>query len=934
MKDLFKAIATRRTWVPTFASLIALSGCGGGGGGGGNVTLTTDNQGNDPVVVEVPVAYVQRPLPDEPFDLRDPISFNPGARLFVRDRAATSADDKDLTTLITAIVAEEEGVAADTLAVDVKDIDASFDGSTLIFAARVIPEPVSENLDSRTWNLWTYDLAEGVAAYVIPSRIKRNEGVEAGGGHDMAPHFLPDDRIVFSSTRQVASQARQLNEGRGQLFAALDEDGRNPAAVLHLYDPRLRDEEFTQISFNLSHDLDPVVLSSGEIVFSRWNNTGTDHISLYRIDPAGFGLSPLYGFHSANSGTEGSQVVFTQARETDDGRLVSVIRQAQSNSLGGNIVTIDTTGFADFDVPLWENPGAAGPGQTPLSTREVRTDGGVSAGGQFGSVYALRDGSGRFLVTWSDCRVVDEDTELAAGVEPADGDLLPCVLQPDNQRAAPPLYGAWVYDPIADTQRPVVLPREGSLISEVIAIEPRNFSSLVPLPEDYDDTLAARTAGRLLIHSVYDVDGMDASPAGISAHAQPGTPAHATRPARFLRLIQPVPIPDDDVYEIPDYASGVAGGFREILGYVPVEPDGSVTVTVPANRPFSFAVLDSRGRRIGADHDYWLQLAPGETRQCTGCHEAGSRLPHGRTDSQPESSNPGAVALNGGTLGFPGTRSLNLFATQAGESMAQVWDFHRPLGNATAIDRELTTEPQYEDEWHAADVTPDAAINDRAFPTPWPPIANERPLLVNDLDPGQPGRIVINYIDHIQPIWERTREAIFDADGNPVDTCIGCHDSAGDTVVAAGQLDLSSLPSDLEPNHYRSYSELLMEDNEQWLSIDDALVDRQRLCSSVDETGNTVTITESIPLASAMSGGTAAGSQRFFDCFEGGDCGRPDTPPLPANCTEDDGVPVPATRNTVNHEGTLSEPELRLLSDWLDIGAQYYNNPFDTRLAE
>ena len=25
----------------------------------------------------------------------------------------------------------------------------------------------------------------------------------------------------------------------------------------------------------------------------------------------------------------------------------------------------------------------------------------------------------------------------------------------------------------------------------------------------------------------------------------------------------------------------------------------------------------------------------------------------------------------------------------------------------------------------------------------------------------------------------------------------------------------------------------------------------------------------------------------------------------------------------------LSEAELRLLSEWLDIGAQYYNNPFD-----
>jgi len=30
----------------------------------------------------------------------------------------------------------------------------------------------------------------------------------------------------------------------------------------------------------------------------------------------------------------------------------------------------------------------------------------------------------------------------------------------------------------------------------------------------------------------------------------------------------------------------------------------------------------------------------------------------------------------------------------------------------------------------------------------------------------------------------------------------------------------------------------------------------------------------------------------------------------------------------------ISAAELRLLSEWLDIGAQYFNNPFDPRLVE
>ena len=33
-----------------------------------------------------------------------------------------------------------------------------------------------------------------------------------------------------------------------------------------------------------------------------------------------------------------------------------------------------------------------------------------------------------------------------------------------------------------------------------------------------------------------------------------------------------------------------------------------------------------------------------------------------------------------------------------------------------------------------------------------------------------------------------------------------------------------------------------------------------------------------------------------------------------------------------SHEGWLSPAELRLLSEWTDIGAQYFNNPFDAPL--
>jgi Hydrazine synthase alpha subunit middle domain len=928
----------RSRLLPASALILStLTACGGGGGGdGGNISLVSGDQSADPVVLEIPIAYIRRPLPEQPFSIKNPLAFHPGAQLLVRDRASATAEETDITRQIASIVAEETGSSEAELAIDIKGLESSFDGKTLVFAARVVPEPVNANLENTTWNLWVFDIESQQASYLIPSRIKRNEGMEAGGAQDIDPHFLPDDRIVFSSTRQTALQARLLNEGRAQIFSSLDEDGNQPAAVLHVYDPLLRGEEFQQISFNLSHDLSPTVLSTGEVVFSRWNNTAGDHVSLYRVDPSGAALAPLYGFHSRNSGTEGAPVVFTQVREMEDGRLASVIHRDQPDSLGGEIVTIDTANYADYSQGLWHNPGASGNGHSSFSSNEVRSDGAKSRGGQYGSLYPLHDGTGRLLVTWSECRVIDENIELAEDTLPASGDVVPCTLQPDNDTLAPPLYGAWVYDPGSDTQRPVVLAKEGFWVSEIIAAENRVHADLRSRDASYNAGLAVDNKGQLRIDSVYDLDGTDISPAGIANHARPGSAAFSNRPARFLRIVYPVPIPDRDVFEVPRFAFGVttAFSFKEIAGYVPIEPDGSVSVNIPAQRAFSFDVLDQRGRRIGARHNYWLQLTPGEVLQCAGCHDHRSGLPHGLYHSQPASANPGARAVTGGGLGFANTDSQRLYATDVGQPMARTWDFHMPEDNPTEAVRQLAMAPAYQDDWHAPGAQPEASIDDRGYDPAWTDIPAERSLIAANLDPTEPGRIVINYIDHIQPIWLRSRTPVDDGLGGQVDHCLGCHNTQGDSTAAPGQLDLSALPSDQEPEHYRSYRELLRNDGEQWIDGGGSLADRQRSCVDTDDEGNELITVQTVTVEATMRAGSANGSSRFFACFEGGSCGPADAPALPDNCTEDALQVFPATRNTVDHRGMLSEAELHLLSEWLDIGAQYYNNPFDPRLSD
>ena len=107
-------------------------------------------------------------------------------------------------------------------------------------------------------------------------------------------------------------------------------------------------------------------------------------------------------------------------------------------------------------------------------------------------------------------------------------------------------------------------------------------------------------------------------------------------------MIKPVSLPDDDVLDIDDAAFGASNFMREIIGYAPVEPDGSVKMKVPANIAFGVEILDQNGRRISERHLNWMTLKAGEVIECNGCHTRQSELPHGRPEAEAPSANAGA----------------------------------------------------------------------------------------------------------------------------------------------------------------------------------------------------------------------------------------------------------------------------------------------------
>ncbi len=66
--------------------------------------------------------------------------------------------------------------------------------------------------------------------------------------------------------------------------------------------------------------------------------------------------------------------------------------------------------------------------------------------------------------------------------------------------------------------------------------------------------------------------------------------------------------------------SGTLFGLRRILGVVPVEPDGSFHIEVPACTPLTFQLLDENNVAIRSQ-EHWTWVMPKEKRGCIGCHE-------------------------------------------------------------------------------------------------------------------------------------------------------------------------------------------------------------------------------------------------------------------------------------------------------------------------
>lgn len=966
-----------------FAGIVSLASCGSGGSGGNS---GGGGQQPDPVVVDFPIAYIERTVPTvdtEDEDNEDPIypisnllkptAFFPGARVIIKDRASALATEVDITK---DVFKDDPNYDPAVLAqgYDVKDLSVSPDGKKLLFAMH---PPLDPELDfddplQTKWHVYEYDLkTKAVPRPIITSKIVADQG------HDISPSYLPDGRIIFSSTRQTRSKAILLDDGKPQ-FSANEERTNTAAFELHV----MKDDGtgIEQITYNQSHDLQPSVTKSGRILYTHWDHIGQhDNLSFYTANPDGSQVERHYGYLSMNV----KPVVRTdpinrllKPQEMLDGRIAAILKP-DGALLGGDMVVIDTQHFYENTLQIPAGGGTTATAQNPISILPINIKAGltdVSTHGRFSALSPLYDGTQRLLVSWSQCRLKEIATNK----------IVACTdkLVVDNQvvegyEEAEPFYGIWIYNMANQSQLPIVLAKEGKMFTEPVTLEARPASTYTP-PKT-DPGLAAESVGVLHIRSVYEMDGqfnaMGGRDSGGNAYtsiAQIAAAAPDARPARFVRLIKAVSVPDEETRD--NLGDGTYGeefndftNLREVIAYVPVEPDGSVMVKVPADVAFTLEVLDKDGKRIGVNHNNWLQIRPGETRTCNGCHVANNLTSgHGRSDAELASINTGAASA-GSAAQFPGTKRVDKLGApievKMGETMAELAfrSFYQLFDgtNLITLQRQPTVDLVFDDEWTE-------------------PVANKAPSFAyryTDLTPTDDDhaptsaacmeadgwtnlcRVIINYEQHVQPLWDRARPVLDSTNqviGNNV--CTSCHsntvtDAGGNTTaqIPAGYLELigTKQAAGIE---MLSYTQLLTGSNEQFLDADGNLQSLFPVCSLttasarvplctpppvdengaptcagvavcqyeqdaitgallLDSSGNLIprTSTEVIPVAATMSRGGARASARFFNKFTTG-----------------------SPNDTFSHVGLLNTSEQKLLSEWLDLGGQYYNNPFDS----
>ncbi|NUQ62295.1 MAG: NPCBM/NEW2 domain-containing protein [Pirellulales bacterium] len=387
-----------------------------------------------------------------------------------------------------------------------------------------------------------------------------------GAYDDFSPRYLPDGKILFVSTR------------RGGFHRC----GRGPCPVYTMAVANADGSDPRVISFHETHEWDPAVLNDGRVIYTRWDYVDRHAVhyqQLWSVRPDGGGVSAYYGNNTLNP------VGVWEARPIPGSSRVMATAAAHHAMTAGSIILLDVTKGIDGLDPITRlTPDALFP-ESEFPVQHWHATAGVPAppavpveekrwpGHCYRTAYPL-----------------SEDFFLAAySFEPLIGEPL---ANPAN------MFGLYLVDRFGNKE---LIYRDASI------------GSLWPTP------LRPRVRPPVLSSSLAEGRPGEGTFFLQNVYASWPLVAEGKGSVKRLRVLQVLPKTTPHANS-PRVGLANASPGKQVLGTVPVEPDGSAWFRAPAGIPLSFQALDQRGMAIQTMRSL-TYLQPGEQAGCIGCHE-------------------------------------------------------------------------------------------------------------------------------------------------------------------------------------------------------------------------------------------------------------------------------------------------------------------------
>lgn len=442
-------------------------------------------------------------------------------------------------------------------------LDVSWDGKRVLFAHCETDPNATE---------WTANADQFYHLYEMSADGANLRQLTEGRFDDFAPRYLPNGKILFISTR------------RGGFHRC----GRGPCPVYTMAVAEADGSNIRVISFHETHEWDPSVLNDGRIIYTRWDYVDRHAVhyqQLWSVRPDGSDVRIFYGNNTLNP------VGVWEARPIPGSNRVMATAAAHHAMTAGSIILLDVTHGIDGLDPITRlTPDALFP------ESEARVERWFNATGVTEAPEVPEE-----QLRWPN-HCYRTPYPLSENFFLAAYSFDPLIGEPFANR--PNMFGIYLVDRFGNKE---LLYRDASIGSLwPMPLRPRRVAPALPsmLAED------SSGEGTFLLRDVNTSWPQLSDSRGV---------------VKSLRIIQVLPktTPHSNT---PRVGLANASPGKQVLGTVPVEPDGSAFFRAPSGIPLLFQALDERGMAIQTMRSI-TYLQPGEQTSCVGCHEHRTTAP-------------------------------------------------------------------------------------------------------------------------------------------------------------------------------------------------------------------------------------------------------------------------------------------------------------------